>query len=122
MSVPRKLVAIVDDDPRMLKGVERLLVAYGFDAEVFASAEAFLDRNTGSNPICLLVDIHLAGMSGIELRRRLAASGSAVPVIFMTAFDDEVVQKEATEAGCIGYLQKPFPAHLLMRAIDRAAG
>jgi CheY-like chemotaxis protein len=62
MSVPRKLVAVVDDDPRILKGVERLLLAHGLDAEVFASAEAFLGRNTGSNPICLLVDIHLAGI------------------------------------------------------------
>jgi FixJ family two-component response regulator len=79
MSVPRKLVAVVDDDPRMLKGVERLLLAHGFDAEVFASAEAFLGRNTGSNQFaCSSISIWPA-LSGIELRRRLAASGFAAP-------------------------------------------
>jgi len=118
----RKLVAVVDDDPSMLKGVERLLTAHGFDTEVFASAEAFLERIAKPEPTCLVLDIHLGGMSGIELRRRLAASGSRVPVIFMTAFDDEMTHKGATDAGCIALLQKPFPAHLLIGAIDKAAG
>jgi FixJ family two-component response regulator len=118
----RKLVAVVDDDPGMLKGLQRLLTAHGFETEAFASAEAFLERGAARDPMCLVLDIHLGGMSGIELRRRLAHAGSTVPVIFITAFDDETTKREATEAGCIAYLHKPFPAPLLIGALDKAAG
>jgi FixJ family two-component response regulator len=121
MSARRKLVVVVDDDKSMLKGLERLLNASGFDTEVFCSAEAFLARKAAREAACLVLDIHLGGMSGIELRRRLAASGSAVPVIFMTAFDDEGTHDEAAEAGCVACLRKPFPARLLIGAIESAA-
>src|SRR4051812_38360646 len=121
MSARRKLVLVVDDDTSMLKGLERLLNASGFDTEVFASAEAFLARAFDREAACLLIDIHLGGMSGIELRRRLAASGSAVPVVFMTAFDDEKTHHAAVEAGCVVCLHKPFPARLLIGAIDSVA-
>src|SRR5260370_26564495 len=106
----------------MLKALERLLRAKGFDVEVFASAEAFLAGATTSEAACLVLDIHLDGISGIELRRRLTTSGSRLPVIFITALDDEATHKEAMEAGCVAYLRKPFPAHLLIGAIDKAAG
>jgi FixJ family two-component response regulator len=122
MSIRRKVVAVVDDDPAMLKAIERLLNAKGFDVEVFSSAEAFLDNAATSVAGCLVLDIHLDGMSGIELRRRLAASGSRLPVIFMTAVNEEATRKEAVAAGCIAYLRKPFPAHLLIEAIDKGAG
>jgi FixJ family two-component response regulator len=118
----RRKVAVVDDDATMLKGVERLLNAHGFDTAVFSSAEAFLDGTAGREATCLVLDVHLGGMSGIELRRRLTASGCTAPVIFMTAFDDEATRNEAMEAGCIAYLQKPFLAHLLIGAIKKAAG
>jgi FixJ family two-component response regulator len=121
MSARRKLVVVIDDDRTMLKGLERLLNASGFDTEVFCSAEAFLARAEPREAACLVLDIHLGGMSGIELRRRLAASGSAVPVVFMTAFDDETTHEEAVEAGCIACLHKPFPARLLIGAIETAA-
>jgi FixJ family two-component response regulator len=122
MSIRRKVVAVVDDDPAMLKAIERLLNAKGFDVEVFSSAEAFLDNAATSVAGCLVLDIHLDGMSGIELRRRLAASGSRLPVIFMTAVNEEATRKEAVAAGCIAYLRKPFPAHLLIEAIDKVDG
>ena len=70
---------------------------------------------------CLLLDIHLGGLSGIGLRRRLDASGSTLPVIFMTALDDEATRGQALRAGCIAYLQKPVLARALMDAIDKAA-
>jgi FixJ family two-component response regulator len=117
MSTRRKLIVVVDDDPMMLKGVQRLLNANGFDTEVFASAEALLDCASRGEPTCFLLDIHLGGMLGIDLRRRLAAAGSTVPVIFMTAFDDEATRQEALAAGCIAYLHKPFPAQSLIGAI-----
>ena len=111
-------VTVIDDDPTMLKAIERLLRVKGFDVETFASAEAFLAGN--GRATCLILDIHLGGMSGIELRRRLVASGSEPPTIFITALDDEATHKAATEAGCVAYLRKPFLASLLVGAIDKA--
>ena len=118
----RQIVAIVDDDPGVLKGVERLLNASGFGTEVFTSAEAFLDSAAASKATCLLLDIHLGGMSGIELRRQLLASGSRLGVIFMTAVDDDKMQQDAMDAGCVAFLRKPFSARLLIDAIRKAAG
>ena len=117
----RKLVVVVDDDKTMLRSLERLLNASGFDTEVFGSAEAFLERTAAREAACIVLDIHLGGMSGIELRRRLAAAGSPIPVVFMTAFDDENTRDEAMQAGCIVCLRKPFPARSLIGAIQSAA-
>lgn len=111
-------IAIIEDDPSMLKGLNRLLVAHGFRVAGFTSAESFLDEIDGCDAKCLLVDIHLGGMSGIDLKRRLASSGSNTPVIFMTAIDSEATRQEAFDAGCIAYLRKPFLAKLLIDAIN----
>jgi FixJ family two-component response regulator len=116
----RKVVAVIDDDPAMLKAIERLLSAKGFNVEAFASGEAFLAGVAASEAACLVVDIQLDGISGIVLRRRLTTSGSRLPVIFITALDDEATYNEAMEVGCVAYLRKPFLAHLLTGAIDAA--
>jgi FixJ family two-component response regulator len=118
----RRLVAVVEDDPDMRKGLQRVLNVHGFDTEVFPSAEAFLAANAKTEAVCLILDIHLGGMSGIELRRRLSASDCKLPIIFITAVDDDVIEREAMETGCVAYLHKPFPANLLIGAIDKAAG
>jgi FixJ family two-component response regulator len=120
MSAQAKTIAVVDDDRSMLVGVERLLNAYGFATKVFASAEAFLDPAAADGADCLVVDIELGGMSGIELRRRLADYGCAVPIIFMTALDDEATRVRALEAGCVAYLLKPFPSRCLIDAVKVA--
>ena len=120
MLTQRKVVAIVEDDPDMRKGIVRLLNVYGFDTIAFPSAEAFLEEKTANEAICLVVDIHLSGMTGIELRRRMSASGSTLPVIFVTAVDDEATRVEALDTGCIAFLRKPFAASLLIGAIDKA--
>lgn len=114
------MIAVVDDDPSMLKGIVRLLSAHGFCTQAFASAEAFLNGENARNAACLILDISLGGISGIELRRQLTASGSNLPVIFITALDDEATLRAATDAGCIAYLHKPFPANLLINAITGA--
>jgi FixJ family two-component response regulator len=116
----RKVVAIVEDDPDMRKGIVRLLNVYGFDTIAFPSAEAFLDEKAANEAVCLVLDIHLSGMTGIELRRRMSASGSTLPVIFVTAVDDEATRVEALDTGCIAFLRKPFAASLLIGAIDKA--
>jgi FixJ family two-component response regulator len=116
-------IAVVDDDQGLLAGLQTLLDARGFASEIFTSAEAFLDfYSTAIDIDCLLLDLHLGGMSGIELRRQLKASGSTIPVIFMTARDNDAIRRQAFEEGCIAYLRKPFPSRLLFEAIDKAAG
>jgi FixJ family two-component response regulator len=122
MAKQRTVVAVVDDDPSMLKGLARLLTVYGFEPAAYGSAEAFLQCPETGRAACLVLDIHLRGMSGIELRRRLTRAGSTLPVIFITAVDDQPTRTAADEAGCVAYLRKPFPAGLLMGAIAKAAG
>jgi FixJ family two-component response regulator len=117
----RRIVAIVDDDPSMLRAAEDLLDAHGFATEAFASAEEFIDRGAATQVDWLLLDIHLGGMSGIELLSQLKASGSTLPVIFMTALDDEAMCGEALRAGAVACLRKPFQARQLIDAIEKAA-
>src|SRR5580704_13678138 len=114
------VVTVVDDNPAFLKSLTRLLRVYGFESRTFASAEALLDSDEVRTTTCLLLDIHLGGISGIELRRRLTAAGSNSPVIFMTAIDDEATRKEAVNAGCVAYLHKPFARHRLLEALGKA--
>jgi FixJ family two-component response regulator len=116
----RRKITVIEDDPNMLRAIERLLRVKGFEVETFASAEAFL-AGTGV-ATCLVLDIHLGGMSGIELRRRLQADGSSSSVIFITSSDDENIHKQAVAAGCVACLRKPFLASTLIGAIDKATG
>ena len=105
----KRVVAVVEDDPSMLKGVRRLLSAHGFVTEAYTSAEAFLERAAVSEAGCLVLDINLGGISGIELQRRLAAAGSRLPVIFMTAVDGEWFngkpQKQAALPICVSHFR-----------------
>jgi len=117
--MPTLKVAVIDDDPAMLRAVERLLRVKGFDVETFPSAESFLAAEWNAG--CLILDIHLGGMSGIELQRKLTSSGVEIPIIFITAVDDDATEKAAFEAGCVAVLKKPFLASLLIGAIDKAA-
>ena len=103
MMAQRTVVVVVDDNAGLLKSVARLLAHHGIDTRTFASTEALLESDSVQTATCLLLDIHLGGISGIELLRRLAASGSKWPVIFMTANDDEPTRNEAMDAGCIAY-------------------
>jgi FixJ family two-component response regulator len=114
-----ELVAVVEDDVAMRTSIERLLRANGYATAAFASAEEFLESGSGENAIGLVLDIHLGGMSGIELGRRLLAAGLKLPVIFITAHDDERTRSEGIEVGCVDYLQKPFDAARLIKALER---
>jgi len=116
----QRLVAIVDDDPGMQRSLSDLLGARGFGTSVFSSAEDWLARGASIHADCMLVDVYLGGMTGIELQRRLRASGSTVPVIFMTAHYDEATRSRALAAGGVSILCKPFPAMQLIEAIENA--
>jgi FixJ family two-component response regulator len=116
-----KTVFVVDDDLQLLRGIARFLKAHGFHPQTFDSAEAFCSSANPDKGLCLVLDINLSGRSGIELSRQLAASGSSLPIIFITGNDAEHVQKSAIDAGCLAYLPKPFSAQALLNAIDKAA-
>ncbi|TKT67088.1 response regulator [Rhizobium sp. LC145] len=111
-------MAVVDDDRSMRRSMERLLGANGFSIASYASAEDFLQSAKTTVIRCIVLDIHLGGMSGIELWQYLKQKGGSPPVIFITASDDETLQSEAVKAGCVAYLQKPFRADLLIGAIN----
>jgi FixJ family two-component response regulator len=117
-----RTIAVVDDNPSLLQGLSRLLSAHGFVVRTFASAELFLDDSAGCEVDCLLLDIHLGRQSGIELNRKLSASGRDLPVIFMTAIDSDATRQEAFDSGCVAYLRKPFRASELIDAINRSSG
>lgn len=119
MQTTHGLVAIVEDDAPMRKSIERLLRASNYTTVAFASAEEFLQSGVAGHAFGLVLDIHLEGMSGIELRRRLLFAGSKLPVVFITAFDDEATRAEAFAVGCVDCLHKPFEAHRLTEALQR---
>jgi FixJ family two-component response regulator len=120
LSKPKKTIAVVDDDPSMLRAIVRLLQARGFRTQAFASAKAFLTGDSATTADCLVLDIDLGEMSGIDLRRQLTASGSRLPIIFITALDDEALRDKAMAAGCVAYLRKPFVADALLAAIHKS--
>ena len=117
----RKLVFVVDDDPGMLRGVQRLLREHGYDSMSFSSAEAFQKNDDFAEAICVVLDINLNDDSGIEVRHRLKAAGISLPVIYITGKDSPATRMAAIESGCLAYLTKPFAAKSLIEPIERAS-
>jgi FixJ family two-component response regulator len=115
-----KTIAVIDDDAAVRESMEVLLAALGYYAEIFDSAESFLTAAPTSNASCLVVDIHLGDISGIELARQLAAEGFKYPIIFMTGRGDDLIRSQAQAVGGIALLHKPFPAKLLRDTIRQA--
>ena len=111
----------MDDDPSMRKGVGRLLRQHGFNVVVFDSADALLSAGNLREAFCIILDINLAGASGIELRRRLTGMGVGAPVIFITGHDSPANRASAIDSGCIAYLTKPFVAQSLVDPVERAS-
>src|SRR6185503_5358576 len=106
----------------MREGMAALVASLGYRAEVYSSGEEFIDAAMKSEAGCLLVDIELGDITGVELVRHLSAMGLTFPVIFMTGSRDATVKKQATEFGCVAYLLKPFPTDQLLEAISEAIG
>ena len=120
MSAAGKMIAVIDDEPTMRRALERLLTAHGFIPQGFASAEAFLDSGLAAKVNCVVLDIHLEGMSGIELGRRLKVERATLPVIYITALDKAAIKRAAAEVGYSAFLRKPFSAEQLISAVHRA--
>jgi FixJ family two-component response regulator len=117
----QKTVFVVDDDPGMLRGVKRLLSAYGYDSVLFSSAEALQKHNNFTQALCVVLDINLGDGSGIEVNHRLKSAGVSLPVIFITGNDNPATRVAAMASGCLAYLTKPFVAKSLIEPIERAA-
>jgi FixJ family two-component response regulator len=117
----RNLVFVVDDDAMMLKSVARLLRQLGYTSVLFPSAEAFANHSDFDGVICVLLDIDLGDVSGIEVRHRLKEENISVPVIYITGNDSPAVREAAQQSGCLAYLTKPFSAKSLMEPLHRAA-
>lgn len=121
MNKTKPVVAIVENDSALLKALERLLRAHGYQPELHVSAESFLERNTKEAIGCLILDIDLDGISGLELQRALLEKKAAPPIIFITGQGEESVRRQALANGCIAYLKKPFSSRLLIEALGNAA-
>jgi FixJ family two-component response regulator len=113
-------VTIVDDDESVRDALKGFLRSAGFAAEIFSSASDLLGSNVLDKTSCLIVDVHMPVMTGLELQRRLSNSRFRIPMIFITARADPQARAQAVKAGAIDFLQKPFAADALLGAIHAA--
>jgi FixJ family two-component response regulator len=114
------IVMIVDDDESVRRAARRLIRSYGYAVETFVSADDFLAAGRLSETACLVLDVQMPGLNGLELQSRLVAEGHQVPIIFITAFDDENARAQALKAGALCYLVKPFEEADLLNSINLA--
>lgn len=120
MNPTGSLVFLVDDDPSVRRGLTRLLLSAGHSVEVFVSATAFLARTPHMGPSCLILDIRMPGLTGLELQEELASQQRDEQIVFITGHADVPMSVHAMKAGAVDFLPKPFDNEALLRAIDRA--
>jgi FixJ family two-component response regulator len=120
MPESQPVIAIVDDDMSMLRALRRLLTSAGFASETYTSAEEFLQSGLQPEVGCLVLDVQMPGMTGLDLLVSLAVSGVTLPVIIMTACEDGQTRLHAEQAGVVAFLCKPFEEDALLEAIGRA--
>jgi FixJ family two-component response regulator len=114
------IISIVDDDESMRSSLRSLVRSLGLQARTYASAEDFLHSSHQDRSSCLITDLQMPGLSGIELQRRLAAQGRQIPIIFVTAFPEDRIRARAMEWGALGLLSKPFDSQKLIELINKA--
>jgi FixJ family two-component response regulator len=114
------VISIVDDDEIFLRATSRLVRSLGYGVASFSSAEEFLESDRRNETTCLISDVHMPGMSGLELQNRLLADGSQTPIVFITAFPDAKVRTQALAMGALGFLDKPFNEDQLISYLDQA--
>lgn len=114
------MVAIIDDDESVRLATASLVRSIGLTTNTFASAEEFLYSSQRDDAACLITDVQMPGMSGVELQAHLIKHGNDVPIIFMTAFPEERIRDQVCAAGAIGFLSKPFDGGMMIACIDKA--
>jgi len=117
-----KMVAIVDDDELMRSALQGMLKSVGFSSQAFASAEEFLQSGQQQQTACLITDIRMPGMSGLELQAKLNAQHYRIPTIFITAHGDTKMRMQALRAGAVEFLAKPFDDEVLLESVRAALG
>jgi FixJ family two-component response regulator len=120
IAVARNLISIVDDDESVRRTTALLVSSFGFRAEAFESAESFLSSGYLNDTCCLVVDVQMPGVNGLELQGQLAAAGCRVPIIFITGYNDKESRRRAMQAGAVAFLAKPFGDEQLLQAIYSA--
>lgn len=116
----RPIIFIVDDDPSVRRALRRLVQSWGWEAQTFASADEFLGVWSPRLQGCLILDVRLPGMSGLELQERLVAQGASLPIIFITAHGDQHAEIRGRQAGAVAFLYKPFDEASLKEALRAA--
>ena len=114
------VISIVDDDESVLESTKELVRSLGYIAATFSSAEEFLKSNRLDDTSCVIADVQMPGLSGLELQSRLTDAGCHVPIIFVTAFPNDRTRTRAMKAGAFGFLSKPFSDESLIGCLDRA--
>ena len=122
LGVRKNLISLVDDDESIRRTTTLLIESFGFHAAAFESAESFLKSDQLHTTACLIVDIQMPGMNGLQLLSHLAAAGYKIPIIFITAYDTEKSRQQALQAGAVAFLGKPFSDELLLRALRAVLG
>jgi FixJ family two-component response regulator len=121
MRVTPALIAIIDDDASVCRALQRLVRSLGMRTSAFTSGESFLlSLASAERPDCALLDVQMPGMNGLEVQRRLALEGIALPLVFITAHEEDGIAERAIAAGAVGFLQKPFTDQSLIKLIRRA--
>lgn len=120
MCTAMPLIAVIDDDLSVRRALRRLIQSGGYAVETFASALEFVDASPRARTACVVLDIHLEGISGFELQERLDADGAEIPIILITAHDDNATHERARRSGAVAYLRKPFARRALLDAIQKA--
>ena len=117
MPKTKPLISVVDDDESMREAIKGLMKSLGYTSQAFASAEEFLNSRQLLRTSCLIADVQMPGMTGLELHRHLVASGKSVPTILITAFPDDSARDRALGDGVVCYLSKPFDENELLACI-----
>jgi len=118
--VAKNLISVIDDDESVRRTTTRLIESFGFRAAAFESAENFLGSGRLNDSSCLIVDVQMPGMNGLQLQSQLAAAGCSIPIIFITAHDDKESRRRAMQAGAVAFLAKPFNDEELLQIIHSA--
>ncbi len=118
MIMEKPVVFVVDDDESVCRALRRLLRSAGIKARTLSSAEDFLNQGCQNVPGCLILDVRMPGMNGLELQEKLVISGSTMPIIFISAHEDAHAREQAMKAGAIAFLKKPFEDQILIEKVN----
>jgi FixJ family two-component response regulator len=114
------MISIIDDDVSVLEATDRLVRSFGYRAATFSSAHEFLESDRMNDTCCVISDVQMPGLNGMELQNELIARGNPVPIIFITAYPEERIRKQVMNAGAIGFLAKPFDVDRLFEHLQVA--